>query len=150
MEPEAIVWSVRIGLDAEGDALAHARGTTLRIGVPVGFDAEDPRVTALETLLAALGADLVGGLRLAARRARVALDQVEALVWGELGNPLVCLGVRGETGDPGLARVVARIFVESPAGTSGVAPLLSEHLQRSAVYATLIKAARVEVDLVVT
>lgn len=150
MESKPLAWSVRVGLSEDGNALAHARSTTLRIGAPLGFDADDPRITALETALGALGADLVGGLRLAAKRSRVPLDQVEALVRGELGNPLVFLGVRGESGDPGLARIVVRLFVESPAGEDVVGRLLHETLDRSPLHHTFTKAARVEVELAVT
>ena len=49
-------------------------------------------------------ADLVNGLQTLGRRRRVVIDQVEAVVEGELNNPLTYLGVVGETGHPGLER----------------------------------------------
>ena len=71
-------------------------------------------MSALEYVLAAIGADLVNGLQTLGRRRRVAIEQVEAVVEGELNNPLTYLGVVGETGHPGLEKVRVRVYLASP------------------------------------
>jgi hypothetical protein len=58
------------------------------VGRPIDFDAESAHVAALEYALGALGAEIVGGLRVFAKRRRVELDEVEAVVDGEVENPL--------------------------------------------------------------
>ena len=50
-------------------------------------------MSALEYVLGAIGADLVNGLQMLGRRRRIAIEQVEARVEGELNNPLTYLGV---------------------------------------------------------
>jgi len=90
------------------------RGVQLSIGRPVEFDAEATEASALECALAAIGAEIVGGLKEVARRRRLAIDDVEAVVKGTLEAPLVYLGVVGETGRPRLSTVSVRVYVSSP------------------------------------
>jgi hypothetical protein len=75
------------------------------VGAPLQFDAEYDAITALEYVLGAIGADVVHGLQTLARKRRVDIDQVEAVVQGELNNPLTYLGVVGADGPPGLEKI---------------------------------------------
>ena len=95
------------------------------------FDEQYDQVTALEYALAALGVDLVNGLRLAARRRRIALTDVEAVVTGALDNPLTYLGVVGEEGHPGLARITIRVYVSTDAEEQDIESAWREAQERS-------------------
>jgi hypothetical protein len=90
------------------------RGVQLSIGRPVEFDSEAAEASALECALAAVGAEIVGGLKTFAERRRLVLDDVEAVVKARLEAPLVYLGVIGERGSPRLSSVAVRVYVSSP------------------------------------
>jgi hypothetical protein len=90
------------------------RGVQLSIGRPVEFDSEATDVSALECALAAIGAEVVGGLRTFAERRRLVLDDVEAVVKARLEAPLVYVGVIGERGNPRLSIVAVKVYVSSP------------------------------------
>ena len=83
------------------------------IGRPVEFDDVSPHVAALEYALGAVGGEVVNGLREFARRRRLELDAVEALVTGELENGLTYLEVVGERGKPTIRRIAIKVFVAS-------------------------------------
>jgi hypothetical protein len=142
------VWSVRVTATEPGVARAVARQHRFLVGDPVQFDPAYPHLTALEYALGALGAELTNGLRALARTRRVAVDEVEALVRGELNNPLTCLGVVGERGHPGLERVRVKLYVRAPE-PEAVRALWDTLLARSPLVRTIGAAARVELELAV-
>src|SRR5215467_1411581 len=78
------------------------------IGRPIEFDEASAHVGAMECALGALGGEVVNGLREFARRRRLAIDAVEALVTGELVNGLTYLEVIGESGRPRLRRIAIK------------------------------------------
>src|SRR5947208_51170 len=94
-------WRARVRATRRGQATAYVRKHQFTVGAPVQFDEQYDQVTALEYVLAAIGADLVKGFQSAADRRRLTVDQIEAVVSGQLDNPLVHLGVVGEAGHPG-------------------------------------------------
>ena len=100
------------------------------VGRPIDFDSESARITALEYVLGAVGAEVVSGLRVFAKRRRIELDDVEAVVDGELENPLTYLEVVGEQGYPGLSRVSIKVFVASPSDEGRLSQLWNETLER--------------------
>jgi hypothetical protein len=105
MEPAGeFVWDVRVAATETHAARVFVRKHQFDVGVPLSFDLEEERVTALETALGAIGAEVVAGLRRVARKHRLVLDDVEATVQARLRNALVYLGVIGEAGDPGCDR----------------------------------------------
>lgn len=124
-------WSVRVAAGPGDGAIAYARKASFTLGAPMAFDEEYPRTTALEHLLAAVGADLVAGLRLAAGRRRIELDHVEAVVEGTLENPLVYLGVVGEKGHPGLESIGVKVYADTLASEEDVRGAWEETLARS-------------------
>lgn len=81
-------------------------------------------------MLGAVGAEVVSGLRVFAKRRRIELDDVEAVVDGELENPLTYLEVVGEQGYPGLSRVSIKVFVASPSDEGRLSQLWNETLER--------------------
>ncbi len=139
---------MRITATEPGVARAVARQHRFLVGDPVQFDVAYPHVTALEYALGALGAELASGLRTLARTKRVVVDDVEALVRGELNNPLVCLGVVGETGHPGLERVRVKLYVRTPE-PEAVRALWDTLLARSPLTYTLRSAVQLELELAV-
>ena len=72
-------WTVRVSHGpGQGRSRAFVRAHSFEAGAPLSFDVAHPRVTALEYLLAALAADLAGGVALVAKRRRVEVDDVPA------------------------------------------------------------------------
>jgi hypothetical protein len=141
-------WHVRVRSTGRARARAYARQHQFAVGEAVTFDVEHDLVAGLEYLLGALGADLVTGLQRAARRRGAALDQVEAVVSGWLDSPLTYLGVVGESGHPGLTRVVARVYVGADDDGPDLQAAWSEALARSPFVGVLTRA--LELDLSVS
>ncbi len=110
-------------------------------------ETKDDGITALEYVLGAIGADVVYGLQALARKRRVEVDHVEAVVEGELNNPLTYLGVVGESGHPGLERVSVKVYVASVAAEEEIQRVWQEMLSRSPLVRTLQPAIRLELSL---
>lgn len=140
-------WTVRVTSQHRDRATAYARGHSLEVGRAVSFDEQYDRMSALETVLAAVGGDLANGLRAEAERARVPVDRIEALVRGELENPNAALGVVGETGTPALACVDVRLYAESFAEEAAVRAALDRHRARSPLAATFDRLGALHVRL---
>jgi len=141
--------SLSLRITASG---AAARATAARrqftIGRPVEFDEASPHVAAIEYALGAVGGELVNGLREFARRRRMVIDDVEAVVTGELANGLSYLEVIGERGRPSLSRIAVKIFVSTP--DANVRALFDEMVERLPLVNTLRAALDLQIDLVVT
>lgn len=89
-------WRARVFSSHQNRATVYIRKRQFEVGAPLQFDQEYDGVSALEHVLAAIGADLTNGMQAICRKRRLDVDRVEALVVGELNNPLVHLGVVGE------------------------------------------------------
>ena len=145
MEPTR--WTVRVSSDGGDGSVAFARTVRLEVGAPISFDPEYPRATALEQVLAAVASDVVAGLVALARTRRLELDHVEAVVHGELQNPLVALGVVGEEGHPGLDRIALKVYVDTLEEEPRVRALFAEMLHRSPLVNTFRRCLRLDVIL---
>ncbi len=99
---------------------AYAREHRFQVGAPVAFDAAADRVSALEYALGALASDLLTTFTELCRRRRLDVGPVEAVVTGELDNPLTVLRVVGEEGGPGLSTITLKVY----AGSSEAADVL--------------------------
>lgn len=118
--PEPFTWAARARLPG-GDpttaaaAIVHVGRQVFSVGGQAGFDTSGTILhpSAVEYLLGALAADLLSGFVRAASRRGVALDAIEASVSGRLNNPLVHLGVVGETGHPGLEEARCTLYVSA-------------------------------------
>lgn len=138
MEPfEEPSWDVRVASSAPGAAAVYVRSHRFDVGAPLSFDRDDPRISALEYVLGALGADIVVGLRRIARKRRVEIQFVEATVEARLENPLAFLGVIGESGEPALRTVRVRAFVGTNGDTAAVEAVWREMLAASPLVCTL-------------
>lgn len=121
---------LRVTANESGAARVSVRRHQFSVGRPLSVDVEDEHVTALEYALGALGAEVVNGLREFAARRRLELDAVEAVVDGDLDNPLLYFEVVGETGHPGLSRIAIKVYVASPHDDDTVRQLWSDTLDR--------------------
>ena len=140
--------TLRIIAAAHDVARVSVRRHQFDVGRPLHFDAEYPQITAIEYALGAVGAEIVGGLRSFAARRRLVLDQIEAVVHGELENALTYLEVVGEAGSPALSRVNVKVYVSSPDDTGAVRQLWEDVLARLPLVCSLRKCF--PLDLVLT
>ena len=148
-----IVCTLRVTApDGPGDPVAarvSVRRLQFTVGRPIEFDNRSPHVAALEYALGAIGAEVLNGVRAAARLRRVTLDQIEALVTGEVENALVYLEVIGEHGQPRIARVQVKLFVSGP-DVAAIRRLYADVVERLPLVCTLKTAVRLDLELIVT
>src|SRR5690349_18444697 len=145
----AITVSLRVTAPGPAAARVSAGRRHFSIGRPIEFDDASPHVAALEYALGAVGGEVVNGLREFARRRRVAIDAVEALVVGELEGGLTYLDVVGAQERPRIRRIAIRVYVAS-GDEAATRALFDETLDRLPLLFTLRRAADVEVELVHT
>ena len=144
---ERYTWTLRVSTARQDRTSVFVRQHQFTVGAPVQFDAAYEAITALEYVLGAIGADVVHGLQTLARKRRVEVDHVEAVVEGELNNPLTYLGVVGESGHPGLERVSVKVYVASIAAEEEVRRVWQEMLDKSPLVRTFQSAIRFELSL---
>ena len=146
---QAIAISLRVTAPGPGAARVSVGRRQFSIGRPVEFDDASPHVAAVEYVLGAVGGEVVNGLREFARRRRLAIDAVEALVSGELQDGLAYLEVIGEAGRPRLRRIAVKVFVAS-VDHEATRALFDEMIERLPLISTLREAAEVDVVLIQT
>lgn len=112
-----------------------------------GYDPKSIHPSALDYLLGSLASDLLAGLDREATRAGIAFEAVELSLAGRLENPLIALGVVGETGSPRLAEVAGSLYVTSDATDTALRELWEQTLRKAPVYTTLVRAARIDISL---
>ena len=137
-------WTLRMTAVHPVGSTAHARKHSFAVGAPISFDAEYAAISALEYLLGAVGADLVGGIQTVARRRRVEIDDIEVVIHGVLHNPMVYLRVVGEGGDAGLRSIEARVYISSLDDEARVSAVWTEVLESSPIVNTLAKAVKLD------
>lgn len=109
------------------------------------FDAAYP--TALDYLLGALAADLIAGLEREARRAGASLGAVEASLSARLENPLVPIGVLGESGSSRVARIRGSVYVSGKIEEEALRDLWDEAQRKATVFTTLSQSVPVDVSI---
>jgi hypothetical protein len=144
---ERYTWTLRVSTADKDRATVFARTHQYSVGAPVQFDSAYDAVTALEYVLGAIGADIVNGFRALARKRRVEVDHVEAIVQGELNNPLTYLGVVGESGHPGLEQVSVKVYIASLATQEEIQRVWQEMLDKSPLVRTFQSAIRFELSM---
>jgi hypothetical protein len=65
---ERYTWTLRVSAAGRDRATVFARTQQFRVGASVQFDAAYDAITALEYVLGAIGADVVPGLQIVARK----------------------------------------------------------------------------------
>jgi len=146
MKPMTV--GLRVTMGGRDRARVSVRRHQFVVGRPIDFDAESSTVMALEYALGALGAELVGGLQEFAVRRRLVLDNVEALVQGEIEDPLVYLEVIGEAGQPRIRRVDIKVYVASPETEQIVRQLFEDVLTRLPLVGTFRGAVQLDIQLI--
>lgn len=142
----------RLRITTAGDpelARVAVRRQQFVVGRPIEFDQAASRVAALEYALGALGAEVVNGLRVFAKRRRIEIDAVEAVVTADLENPLAYLEVIGEQGRSVLQRVHLKVFV-SCAEPQLVRDVFDAMLGRLPLTGTLRTAVELTTELIFT
>jgi hypothetical protein len=147
MDVNEFVAPVRITVTDGDVARVSARRHQFVVGRPIEFDAESSRLSALEYFLGAVGAEIVGGLKLIAKRRRLELHAVEALVTGRVDHPLALLEVVGEPGRPRVAAIHVKLYVASPAGEPTVRRLWEEAREHLPLVCTLSDSLHLDVQL---
>jgi len=140
-------WRLRVSATDRGRATVYTRQHQFSVGAPVHFDRTYDAISAVEYVLGAIGADVVNGLQILARKQRVRLEQVEAVVEGELQNPLIYLGVIGETGHPGLQTARIKVYLASSEEETTLYRLWDEMLATSPLVHTFRAALQLELSL---
>jgi hypothetical protein len=113
----------------------------------LGLGADAPYPAALDLLVGALAADLLTGLLREATRAGVELHDAELRLAARLGNPLVALGVVGETGSPALTSLEGTLFVTGDLDEDRLRGLWEQACARAPVFATLHRSTSVHISL---
>lgn len=140
-------WQVRVsGRPEEATANVFARKLKFVVGAPLQFDVEYDAVTAIEHLLGAVGADLCRGFLYRAKKHRLEVDSVEAVVEGRLNNALVYLDVQGEFGHTGLEILTSRVYINTLQTEEAVQPVWEETLRLSPLINTLRQSAKLELS----
>ncbi|HEX2522186.1 MAG TPA: OsmC family protein [Terriglobia bacterium] len=141
-------WTSRVRPNLKnGATTAYARSQTFAVGEQVSFKGEDEHPCAVEYLLGSLGADLIFGFRKEASRRGVAVSELEASISGRLGNPLVVLGVIGESGYPGFEIIDGVLYVGADAEEAVLSDIWRETLARSPLASTLGRATKLSLEL---
>ncbi|MCA1596146.1 MAG: OsmC family protein [Chloroflexi bacterium] len=108
-------WSVRALGSRSGGCVVHARNHTFPVGSQASFAPTDTYPSAVEYLLGALAADLLAAFTRQAVRRRIIVDAAEALFSGHLHNPLMVVGVVGESGSPAFEAISGTLYVTTDA-----------------------------------
>ncbi len=144
MSESAQAWPIRARWLA-GQSRVYLRNHEFRVGVQAGLRDTDDAPSAIEYLLGALGGDLLAGLAAQAEKRQIEVYDMEATLSGRLDNVLVHLGVIGETGHAGLARVDGKIYLSADTDAPTVAELWRAATERSPLYQTLSRAAAIAI-----
>lgn len=140
-------WTVRICGETGDLAQAFVRKHRFAIGAPVQFDEAYPRITALEYALGAIGADIVNGLQYLSRKRRVPIDDIECMITGQLDNPLTHIGVVGETGHPGIAKIEAKVYIRSFEPEADIRRIWEEMRKKSPLIHTFENAVELNLSM---
>jgi hypothetical protein len=146
---DAITISLRVTAPGPAAARVSVGRRQFSIGRPVEFDDASPHVAALEYALGAAGGEIVNGLREFARRRRIDIDAIEALVSGELEHALTYLEVIGETQPPRIARISVKVFV-SAADETEIRALFADLIDRLPLVCTLRATVDLKTELILT
>jgi hypothetical protein len=141
-------WTLRVTSPDRHTARVACRRQQFVVSCPLNFDSEHDGLSALEYALGALAGELVTGVRELARRRRLELDDVEAVITGELDNPLAYLEVIGETGDASVSRIALKVYVTSPAPEEAVQALVREAMNILPLARTFRGLVRIETQIV--
>lgn len=141
-------WTIRASWQGDYRASIYARNNTFSLERQLSYREADKFPSALEYLLGALAGDLMAGFEGQANRERISLDAIEISLTGWLNNPLIALGVIGETeGHAGLEKIEGRVYISSEAEEEELQKLWHEVQFRSPLFQTLKRAISINIEL---
>ena len=145
----AITLSLRVTVPGPAAARVSIGRRQFSIGRPLEFDDASPDASAVEYALGAAGGEIVNGLREFAKRRRIEIDAIEALVTGELEHALTYLEVVGENAPPRLTRIAVKVFVSTP-DEAAIRTLFTEMLDRLPLTGSLRGSVDLTAELILT
>jgi hypothetical protein len=140
-------WTSRVSWTGEGWATAYTRNHAFTVSGQASFREADAHPDAVEYLLGALGGDLISGFASQATRRGVEVDAMEASIFGRLNNPLVLLGVVGESGHPGFETISCTLYVSADADEKILKEIWQTTLARSPLVNTLDRCVGLTLNL---
>lgn len=140
-------WSVRVLPASEQNATAYCRNHSFVIHKPASFDTSDAHPAAVEYFLGAFASDVMLTFQTIVTRAGLQAQELEASFTGVLRNPLVLLGVVGETGETGFERIRGTIYSYVECEEEQLQAFWQETLRRSPLYNTLKHSVALELEL---
>ncbi len=143
-------WTARVRGTGENEATAYARNQAFAVRGQASFKEADPHPSAVEYLLGALGSDLITGFAAHTARRGIVVDALEASISGRLNNPLVFLGVVGETGHPGFETISGTLYVSTDADEPVLQEAWQGTLARSPLVNTLRRCVTLSLELQIT
>ncbi len=141
------VWTARVRGDGDNRATVYARKHFFIVCRQASFAESDPHPSAVEYLLGALGGDLINGFAAGAARRGIGIYALEASVSGRLNNPLMLLGVVGETGHPGFEAIDATLYVSADADDEDLEAVWHETMARSPLVNTLRRCVTLSLEM---
>ena len=147
MDDTDYAWTSRVSWVGKGWATAYARNHAFTVGGQASFREADAHPDAVEYLLGALGGDLISGFASHATRRGVEVDAMEASIFGRLNNPLVYLGVVGESGHPGFDTISCTLYVSADADEEVLEEVWRTTLARSPLVNTLDRCVGLTLNL---
>ena len=147
MDDSDYAWTSRVSWTGEGWATAYTRNHAFTVSGQASFREADAHPDAVEYLLGALGGDLISGFASQATRRGVEVDAIEASISGRLNNPLVLLGVVGESGHPGFETISCTLYVSADADEKILKEIWQTTLARSPLVNTLDRCVGLTLNL---
>lgn len=140
-------WTSRVRWLGEDRATAYTRNHAFTVGGQASFREADAHPDAVEYLLGALGGDLISGFASQAARRGVEVDAMEASISGRLDNPLVFLGVVGESGHSGFETISCTLYVSADVDEKILKEIWQTTLARSPLVNTLDRCVDLTLNL---
>lgn len=138
-------WRARTRSTGHLKSTVYCRNFSFDVGQAASFEEKDKHPSAIEYLIGALSASLSTAFSTEAAKAGLDIDDVEITIRCRLENVLAHLGL--EQGYPGISSIDIKCFVTSMDDQKKVKKVWEDTLNQSPLYATLKKAATVNVKL---
>jgi TusA-related sulfurtransferase/uncharacterized OsmC-like protein len=140
-------WRLRARSTGHLKSTVYARNFSFDVGQAASFEEKDAHPCAVEYLLGALAGSLTTGFATECARDNLEVDDIELSLNGALNNILAHMGL--EEGDSGLQRIELKCFASTFADEEKVQQAWERTVERSPLVATLRKAAKMEIKLVI-
>ncbi len=134
------IFKARVRVTDLGPARGQSRSHQLELSSVLGLGVDDSAPAVIDFLLDALGSEILLVFRELLRRNALPFEHSEIQLRARLHNPLVALGVVGETGSPGLASIDAVCHLTAlfpDADSRRAEECWSQALARSVILASL-------------